>query len=101
MTTTRQDDDAPVLEDSSATETSSDPDELREQIEETRAELGKTVEALAAKADVKARVKNKVSTGKEQVTEKMSGVSPAKAGSLAAVVVVGLLAGLWLIRRRK
>jgi MYXO-CTERM domain-containing protein len=101
MTTTRQDDDAPVVEDSSATETSSDPDALREQIEETRAELGKTVEALAAKADVKARVKNKVSTGKEQVAEKMSGVSPAKAGSLAAVLVVGLLAGFWLIRRRK
>jgi hypothetical protein len=32
------------------------PDELRRQIEETRAQLGDTVEELAAKADVKARV---------------------------------------------
>jgi hypothetical protein len=37
-----------------------DPEELREQIEQTRAELGDTVEALAAKADVKARAKGKV-----------------------------------------
>ena len=32
------------------------PDELRRQIEVTRAQLGDTVEDLAAKADVKARV---------------------------------------------
>ncbi|KFG01422.1 DUF3618 domain-containing protein [Streptomyces europaeiscabiei] len=32
------------------------PDELRRQIEVTRAQLGDTVEELAAKADVKARV---------------------------------------------
>ncbi|WP_338898960.1 DUF3618 domain-containing protein [Streptomyces sp. TG1A-60] len=32
------------------------PDELRRQIEQTRAQLGDTVEELAAKADVKARV---------------------------------------------
>ncbi|WSG26176.1 DUF3618 domain-containing protein [Streptomyces europaeiscabiei] len=32
------------------------PDELRRQIEVTRAQLGDTVEELAAKADVRARV---------------------------------------------
>ncbi|MDX2605211.1 DUF3618 domain-containing protein [Streptomyces caniscabiei] len=32
------------------------PDELRRQIEQTRAQLGDTVEELAAKADVKARM---------------------------------------------
>ncbi|MBZ3902914.1 DUF3618 domain-containing protein [Streptomyces griseiscabiei] len=32
------------------------PDELRRQIEATRAQLGDTVEELAAKADVKARM---------------------------------------------
>jgi hypothetical protein len=83
------------------TETSGGPEELREQIEETRAELGKTVEALAAKADVKARVTNKLATSKEQVREKVSGVSPAKAGPAAAVIVVGVIVGFWLMRRRK
>ena len=33
------------------------PDALREEIRRTRAELGQTVEALAAKADVKARAR--------------------------------------------
>ncbi|MFK4121700.1 DUF3618 domain-containing protein [Streptomyces longwoodensis] len=35
------------------------PEELRQQVERTRAELGRTVEALAAKADVKARAREK------------------------------------------
>jgi YihY family inner membrane protein len=38
---------------------SQDPDQLREQIEETRQALGDTVEALAAKSDVKTRAKRK------------------------------------------
>lgn len=44
-------------------------DALRESIEETRAELGQTVEALAEKADVKAQVKEKVDERKEQLRE--------------------------------
>ena len=47
-----------------------DPEQLREEIEETRRELGDTVEALAAKADVKARVHEKVETTKESVAQK-------------------------------
>lgn len=35
------------------------PAEVREQVERTRAELGETVQALADKADVKARAKEK------------------------------------------
>ena len=38
-----------------------DPDELREEIARTRADLGETAAALAAKADVKARAKDKAS----------------------------------------
>ena len=40
---------------------SSDPEELREQIEHTRDELSETVQALAGKADVKTRAKGKAS----------------------------------------
>ncbi|MCX4539294.1 DUF3618 domain-containing protein [Streptomyces sp. NBC_01565] len=43
--------------------------ELREQIEHTRDELGRTVEALAAKADVKARAKEKTAAVREQASE--------------------------------
>jgi len=39
------------------TPTPTDPQELRAEIRRTRAELGQTIEALAAKTDVKARAK--------------------------------------------
>ena len=42
--------------------------ELREDIERTRQELGETVEALAAKTDVKTRARKKVGQAKEQAT---------------------------------
>ena len=47
-----------------------DPEQIREEIEETRREMGDTVEALAAKADVKARVKDKVGATKESAAQK-------------------------------
>ncbi|WP_432836631.1 DUF3618 domain-containing protein [Dactylosporangium sp. CA-092794] len=40
--------------------TTADPEALRDEIARTRAGLGRTVEALAAKADVKARAKETV-----------------------------------------
>jgi len=75
MTTSEhQDADAPVVEitPDPDPEISDDPEQLREQIRQTRAELGETVEALAAKADVKAQLKEKVSASKEQLQEKIS-----------------------------
>ncbi|HSC04587.1 MAG TPA: DUF3618 domain-containing protein [Solirubrobacteraceae bacterium] len=47
-----------------------DPEQLRDEIEETRRELGDTVEALAAKADVKARMKDRVEATKESAAQK-------------------------------
>ncbi|MEU5834328.1 DUF3618 domain-containing protein [Streptomyces diacarni] len=46
------------------------PDELRAQVEETRRELGETVEALAARADVRAQARQKATQLKGQATEK-------------------------------
>ncbi|MFE9928486.1 DUF3618 domain-containing protein [Streptomyces sp. NPDC005533] len=46
------------------------PEELREQVEHTRDELGQTIEALAAKADVKAQAKERTAAVKEQAAEK-------------------------------
>ena len=47
-----------------------DPRAIREEIEETREELGDTVAALAHKTDVKARAKDKVEEVKESVRGK-------------------------------
>jgi ElaB/YqjD/DUF883 family membrane-anchored ribosome-binding protein len=44
-----------------------EPDRIREQIEETRAEMGETVDALSYKADVKARAKDSLQEKKESV----------------------------------
>ncbi|MFJ6501437.1 DUF3618 domain-containing protein [Streptomyces virginiae] len=46
------------------------PLELRDQVERTRDELGRTVEALAAKADIKAQAKEKAALVTEQIREK-------------------------------
>lgn len=68
-----------------------DPDQIQQQIEETRAELGDTVEALAEKADVKAQAKRKVRETKASVADKTEGMlgkakeaSPDSAGALAS-----------------
>ncbi|MBT2489591.1 DUF3618 domain-containing protein [Streptomyces sp. ISL-96] len=49
---------------------SPNPDELRAQVEKTREELGRTVEALAAKADVKAQAQQKAAKVKSVVQDK-------------------------------
>ncbi len=86
-----------------------DPEVLRAQIDETRAELGDTVEALAGKADVKGQIKETVEDKKEQVRERQDQASAeikkvgerakdnpapfAAAGAVALLVIV-------LLRRR-
>jgi hypothetical protein len=70
---------------------SQDPEQLQRKIEQTRAELGDTVEALAEKADVKAQAKQKVedtkasvSGKKEQLLGKVKESSPDGAVSAAS-----------------
>ena len=110
---------------------SDDPQVLREEIERTRAKLGATVEALAAKADVKSQARQKLSqlTGRlrikagqarRRVAEAASGISKATpepvkqaAGSAAATAsrrrgplaaaaaVVGAAVLGWLLINRR
>lgn len=61
-----------------------DVEALRAEIKQTRADLGETVQALAAKADVKARAKEQVEQTKQKVkaqaveaTEKVRGAAAA------------------------
>ena len=62
------------------------PEALRAEIDETREQLGDTVEALAAKTDVKARAEDRVEGIKQdarakadQVKEKVTSVTPESA----------------------
>jgi gas vesicle protein len=52
-----------------------DPGNIREEIEQTRAEMGNTVDALAHKADVKSRVKESFADKKERLRSQMRGTS--------------------------
>ncbi len=97
-----------------------DIDEIQSDIAETRKELGETVEALSAKMDVKQRTKDKAAETKERVADKAAEtkdrvVDKAHAVQhatiddgrakvtvpVAAAVVVGAVALIWLLRRRR
>jgi hypothetical protein len=52
-----------------------EPSQIREEIEETRAEMGDTVDALAYKTDVKTRVKESISDKRERLIEQVQGTS--------------------------
>jgi gas vesicle protein len=52
-----------------------DPSTIREQIEQTREEMGDTIDALAYKADVKTRAKDSVQDKVETMKEKITGAT--------------------------
>jgi hypothetical protein len=70
-----------------------DTEELRREIERTRAELGATVEALSHKADVKAHARARAELARTRAQE-----NPKV--PLAVGIVAGIVA-LWLMRRRR
>jgi MYXO-CTERM domain-containing protein len=79
-------------------------EELRREIERTRAELGETVEALSHKADVKAQAREKADHAKEQARQKAELAKTQTRENPAlpiAAAIVGALVALWLIRRRR
>jgi gas vesicle protein len=53
-----------------------DPSTIRNEIEQTRAEMGDTVEALGYKTDVKTRAKNAISDKVGSAKAKVSGATP-------------------------
>jgi hypothetical protein len=72
-----------------------DPEALRAQIERTRSELGETVEALVAKADVRARAREKFAGMTARAGRKASearGVAPWGAAALLGALAVALVA---------
>jgi gas vesicle protein len=53
-----------------------EPSEIREEIEQTRTEMGDTVEALGYKADVKTRAKDNIADKRDRLKERISGTAP-------------------------
>jgi Protein of unknown function (DUF3618) len=62
------------------------PDDIREEIEQTRARMGETVEAIGYKADVKSRVKESVAGKKNSFIGSVSGRKDAVVGKADSFV---------------
>ena len=62
------------------------PDDIREDIEDTRARMGDTVEAIGYKADVPSRMKESVAEKKDSLLGSISGGAGAVAGKADALV---------------
>ena len=81
-------------------ETESKPlnqDALVADIDRTRAELARTIDAIADRVNPRKNVDRAV----HQIRQRVSQIDPIMAGAAAAVVVVGLTAFVLLRRRRK
>jgi uncharacterized protein (TIGR03382 family) len=106
--------DHPVaVENAGGTADPSDPEAIRAQIEVTRSKIEDTVEALAAKTDVKEQAREKVAEIGDRVAEMTPEDVRSAADSMletvrnrirerpAIAVAVGGLVLLWLLRRRR
>jgi ElaB/YqjD/DUF883 family membrane-anchored ribosome-binding protein len=84
-----------------------DIDDIQADIEQTRKELGQTVEDLSAKFDVKERTKEKVGETKERVIERADTLrhtatdNPKRTVPVIAVLLIGLTIGILVWRRRR
>ncbi|UGS37079.1 DUF3618 domain-containing protein [Capillimicrobium parvum] len=58
-----------------------DPSTIRDEIEQTRQEMGETIDALGYKADVKSRAKENVQGKVDSVKEKITGVGDSISGA--------------------
>lgn len=58
-----------------------DPSQIREEIEQTRSEMGETVEAIGHKADVPSRAREKVGDMKDSVVGKVAGAGDRVSGA--------------------
>jgi ElaB/YqjD/DUF883 family membrane-anchored ribosome-binding protein len=72
-----------------------DPGQIRQQIEETRAQMGDTVGALAYKADVKERAKDSITEKKDKAMESIAQTKEGaqRAAGLAQENPIGLAIG--------
>jgi ElaB/YqjD/DUF883 family membrane-anchored ribosome-binding protein len=76
-----------------------DPDQIKAEIEATRAELGRTVDELSARLDVPARAKESAARAKDTAVETYRESPPLVIGG--AITLVGLVLGLIIVRRKR
>jgi hypothetical protein len=78
--------------------TAADPDLIRADIARTRQELGVTVEALLARADVKARARERVGDARRRAAD-LAG--PAGRAALVVAIGIGVLMLVQRLRDRR
>lgn len=78
--------------------TSRTPEEIQADIELQRQHLAGTIDALAAKLDVKSQAKNKAAEVKDRATDDSGRPRPELVGAVAAVVAL-TVAFVWWRRR--
>jgi hypothetical protein len=77
-----------------------EPAALKADIEQTREELGSTLEALVAKTDVKARIREKAAAKQRAVRQNPKPAVLSAAAAAAAVAAVALMV-VWRRRRNR
>jgi hypothetical protein len=85
MTTSHEDQASTNGTSSASTDEKPDIDQLQAEIEQTRAELGETVEALTAKLDVKSRTKDRLNQYKTHATGQVKQYRSTAGGHLTTV----------------
>ena len=78
---------------------SADPAEIQAEIEATRARLGRTVDQIGNRLDVRAHAREKAFVARDTVVETYRESPPAVVG--AALALVGLATGLVVWRRKR
>ena len=76
-----------------------DPDQIKAEIEATRAQLAETVDELSARLDVPARAKESAARARDTAVETYRESPPAVIGGTLALV--GLVVGLMVLRRKR
>jgi gas vesicle protein len=71
-----------------------DPDRIRREIEQTRAEMSETVDAIGYKADVKSRAKDRASDAVGTVKQGLGIAQENPLGLAVGAVAAGFLVGL-------
>jgi ElaB/YqjD/DUF883 family membrane-anchored ribosome-binding protein len=77
----------------------SDPDQIKAEIDATREQLSRTVDELSARLDVPARARERAARSRDTVVETYRESPPLVIGG--AVALVGLVVGLMILRGKR
>jgi ElaB/YqjD/DUF883 family membrane-anchored ribosome-binding protein len=78
---------------------STDPDQIKAEIDATREQLARTVDQLSARLDVPARAKERAARARDTAVETYRESPPVVIG--AGLALAGLVLGLIVVRRKR